>query len=136
MSHGYCCSRSYYSPLMTLSRQDSCQFIHTNDLKGYLDRVPDYSHHATNLNIKTLLLSLRFVFSVFYTINLTKQSTSITQQRTSRSSTDSTINSTSQRPKGFLNTVINILEDLEKLNPPRKFFNTTLCSENFPTPAS
>jgi hypothetical protein len=62
--------------LMTFLRQDSCQLIHTKDYKGYFDRASYYSQPATNLNIKTLLRSLCFVFSVFCTANFTEQSTS------------------------------------------------------------
>jgi hypothetical protein len=62
--------------LMAFWRYDSFQIIHTKELKGYFDRVSDYSQPVTNLNMKSLLRSLCFAFPVFCTTNPTKQSTS------------------------------------------------------------
>ena len=62
--------------LMTFPRHDSFQIIHTEDHEEYFDRSPDYSQPAMNLNIKSLLRSPCFAFSVFCITNPTKQSTS------------------------------------------------------------
>ena len=121
--------------LMTFSRHDSFQIIHTEDHEEYFDRSPDYSQPAMNLNIKSLLRSLCFACLLH---NQSYKAKYFKYPNNGQADHQPTLQQLQQVniQKIIWKQLIKILEDLENFDPLRKFFHIIFYSQNFPTPAS